>query len=541
MRAQTYCQDRVPWPRSLRPREFRRPQRALAIAWLACRMVPPQVGMPIMKGIFRKWWLWGLAVVLIAGAGIAWWLWPRKYKLTVSRETTVLLGPLNPDGTVNYVAALNQMYGQGVTPENNAAVLLIQATGRRVLLGKAASRVLKELGIEALPATGNYFVELVNFVPGLPASSPAGGVKTKDLQGRAEIEFRKAIKEPWRADDYPVIAKWLQANAEPLSLVLAATRRPRYHLPFVAASDPPCLLDVVRPYVGLYREIARALATRAMLHAGEGRIDEAISDLLALHRLGRLLGQGGRLLERLVGVIADGAASEVSVALATGGELSAAQARRLLGGLEAPAPIHDVVEAVDKAERFFFLDAVTGEARRSWTGHHGNDGVKINTDWDKLLRRFNYWHDMQVTAMRKPTFAERAAAAASFKSAFDQYADTLRKRAKWRLGLQNPGDYLFSIGFVSCTETCCKYDLETMSIRLAKVAVALAAWKAEKGEYPEELSEVAPEYVKKLPQDICADGPLTYRRVAKGYLLYSIGRNMTDDGGGSDDIAVRAE
>ncbi|GAH41095.1 unnamed protein product, partial [marine sediment metagenome] len=38
-----------------------------------------------MTGIFRKWWLWGLVVVLIAAAGIAYWLWPRPYKLTVSR------------------------------------------------------------------------------------------------------------------------------------------------------------------------------------------------------------------------------------------------------------------------------------------------------------------------------------------------------------------------------------------------------------------------------------------------------------------------
>ena len=85
-----------------------------------------------------------------------------------------------------------------------------------------------------------------------------------------------------------------------------------------------------------------------------------------------------------------------------------------------------------------------------------------------------------------------------------------------------------------------------MHFRLTKVAVALAAWKAEKGEYPEKRGELVPEYLKKLPQDLFAEGALTYRRVGKGYLLHSVGRNMTDDGGksgglGFDDIAVRAE
>ena len=58
---------------------------------------------------------------------------------------------------------------------------------------------------------------------------------------------------------------------------------------------------------------------------------------------------------------------------------------------------------------------------------------------------------------------------------------------------------------------------------------------------------MAPEYFKKVPQDLFAEGPLTYRRVGKGYLLYSVGENMKDDGGREDeakefdDIAVRAE
>ena len=50
---------------------------------------------------------------------------PRKVNITVGRETTYLTGPLNPDGTVNYLAALNAIYGKGVTPANNAVVPLI--------------------------------------------------------------------------------------------------------------------------------------------------------------------------------------------------------------------------------------------------------------------------------------------------------------------------------------------------------------------------------------------------------------------------------
>ena len=500
-----------------------------------------------MTGILRKWWFWGLVGLLIAAAGITYWLWPRTYELTVSRETTVLLGPLNPDGTVNYVAAMNQMYGEGVTPENNAAVLLIQAAGPDMFRGGRPRGVLKELGIEALPKSGNYFVHLGKFVSGLQPREPTTSEGIKELRERAHMELRKAIRGPWSGDDYPMIAKWLQANAKPLSLVVAASRRPRYHFPFISDSDPPILGDVVHPNVGAYREMVRALAARAMLNAGEGRIEEAVADVLACHRLGRLLGQGARLLDKLLGLLGAERASKHSAALATSRKLTAAQAKRFFAKLDALAAIPDVVDAVDNSERFFVLDLVGTQARGSWTGRHRHDDFKINVDWDKLLRKLNYWYDMQVAAMRKPTFAERAAAAASFESAITKHIDTLTRQAKWRLWKGDPGDALFMVAICSYTKQCMSQDIIIMRLRLAKLAVALAACKAEKGRYPEKLSDLEPEYFKKLPQDLFAEGPLTYRRVGKGYLLYSVGENMKDDGGQEDeakefdDIAVRAE
>src|SRR5271163_71889 len=49
--------------------------------------------------------------------------------VTISKETTFITAPLRKDGYVNYVAALNQRFGAGVTPENNAAVPFLKAMG----------------------------------------------------------------------------------------------------------------------------------------------------------------------------------------------------------------------------------------------------------------------------------------------------------------------------------------------------------------------------------------------------------------------------
>ena len=46
--------------------------------------------------------------------------------IVVGPDTTVFSGPIMPDGTVDYVAAINEIEGKGITPANNAACLLVQ-------------------------------------------------------------------------------------------------------------------------------------------------------------------------------------------------------------------------------------------------------------------------------------------------------------------------------------------------------------------------------------------------------------------------------
>ncbi len=78
--------------------------------------------------------------------------------------------------------------------------------------------------------------------------------------------------------------------------------------------------------------------------------------------------------------------------------------------------------------------------------------------------------------------------------------------------------------------------------RLAEVTLALAAYRAEKGSLPDGLDALAPGYLPEIPDDLFVDKPLHYRREGEGYLLYSVGADMKDDGGDAEkDIAVRVE
>jgi hypothetical protein len=62
-------------------------------------------------------------------------------------------------------------------------------------------------------------------------------------------------------------------------------------------------------------------------------------------------------------------------------------------------------------------------------------------------------------------------------------------------------------------------------------ALALQAWRAENGQYPDTLDALAPDILATPPPDPFGRGALRYRRCGERYLLYSVGPEGCDHGG----------
>src|SRR5262245_64165622 len=79
-------------------------------------------------------------------------------KFTISKETTYVTGPRDKDGYIDYIIALNERLRQGVTPENNANVLLIKAIGPYPEGARMPAELYKLMGIDEPPKKGSYIV-----------------------------------------------------------------------------------------------------------------------------------------------------------------------------------------------------------------------------------------------------------------------------------------------------------------------------------------------------------------------------------------------
>ena len=67
---------------------------------------------------------------------------------------------------------------------------------------------------------------------------------------------------------------------------------------------------------------------------------------------------------------------------------------------------------------------------------------------------------------------------------------------------------------------------------LLLVALALRAYHEDKQAYPATLAELAPTYLKRLPDDPFAlKGGFRYRKQGEKFVLYSVGPDAKDDGG----------
>lgn len=529
----------------------------------------------------RKWRTVFRCLLALAGTfvlalivwGVLWYRWAHKpAPLVVSKETTFITGPVRPDGSINYIAALNERYSEGVTPENNGAVLFWQAMGSSNIPAEDRQEFFKLLGIQPLAEEGDYFVPLAKFVEERGESlkeTKEVEVQSKPLPENWIDRWMVAMSRPWSREEFPLLAQWLEANEGPLALVTDASLREHWFHPLVP--EDGMLIGALLPASSASREMARTLVARAMLRAHSGQLEEAWQDIMACHRLARLVGGGPTLIDGLVGFVIDSMACEADQSLLQHAALSLAPLEKMRGDLDQLPPFPAMVEKLDAAERFSLLDCALNVARSdrgplneilnglgNGNGANGQTAIDpdliVTADWNIVLRIGNAWFDRLVAAFRLPDHAQQRAALEQLDWDLEQlgkgaggFAGTIRSMLSDPQGAasQRVGD-IFVTMLMPATLAAHAAEMKCeIRFVLAKLGFALAEYRVKHETYPETLADLVPKYVTKIPKDCFADGELHFERREDGYVLYSVGINGKDDGGSADsakdqdDLAIR--
>ncbi len=139
-----------------------------------------------------------LVTVLGVVGRIATW---RNPGVTVSPKTTFITAPLRADGTVDYLAAVNERSSQGVTPQNNAAVLLVEAVGPEAIHESARDRFFQMLGIDPPPEGGPHLERFADYLERtMPLASPPNEDEDSDYRRQEVYGIRHRL---WTMADSP--------------------------------------------------------------------------------------------------------------------------------------------------------------------------------------------------------------------------------------------------------------------------------------------------------------------------------------------------
>lgn len=488
--------------------------------------------------------------------------------VVVSKETTFITEPLRADGLPDYEAYWLQQASDGVTPENNAAPLIWEALWPGALAEEHWLPLCEAFGMESVPSTEAALVEAADEVvrqqiasdlaKSYAESSPQGATAAveynADWQSQVGLDLayqviEEAQRRPWTSKQLPALAEWVEQNRRPLELLVEASKRPRYFSPSPSMMNKSedMLISMLLPDIQMMRSAARALPARAMWNLGEGRPMDAWPDLLACHRLARLTAENDTLVGQLVAMAIEGIACRGTPVLLHHGDFSVVEARQILADLNTLGPASFCARAIDRGERFAFLDAVlyfaAGNADSAdFLGTpsepiHALSLARIN--WNSALRAGNTWYDRMVAAANLPQREDRLAELDQIDIDLVQLGQNTKSPSSMIGGLfsQNQrseiaGNILMGLFLPATRAAITVEDRTRAQFTLTKLAAALAVYRAEQGEYPAQLSDLCPGVLESIPPDLYTGKPLRYQRQDDGgYLLYSVFENEIDDGG----------
>ncbi|MCA9096745.1 MAG: hypothetical protein KDA36_00085 [Planctomycetaceae bacterium] len=462
----------------------------------------------------------------------------------MSEQTTVLTEPIDGEGFVDYLTALNNRAAEGVTPENNFEIVFREVMGDRKL-EEIAEEYYRLLGVAPSNDSENRFQPLDDY---LLEKYPNDSEKSEREKFRNQLYELQS--KPWTEAEYPLCAEWLKRNERALEKISVGAKRSRNFCPLVVPASEKSsegkLMAVHLPYQSERREIVSALKLRSVsrLHSGNG--EGSLEDLRTIQRIAILTSQTEHPIEWLSAVYLDSVARTGEILFLNHAKNRPERLREIANEIDRQEDIPSPNHTLDRYSRYEFLEAMTKiycqpETLKKLAAEPKADspasrGLLKTEVLDKQLKWGNRQYDEMLEIYEIQDSVKRKEASDKFTQTFE---DSLQKR-KGNLLLElftvNTSDSwgitTRNLVYSSTAPPLLSIDSHQRRItrkRMASLAFLIQAHRLERGEYPEELSKLIPDYVEDLPNDEFSGKPLHYERKDQGCILISFGPNQRDE------------
>jgi len=480
----------------------------------------------------------------------------QRVDLSMGEEVLVFTEPVRDDGTIDYLAALNEKYSQGVTEENNAFRGLFLLSDETLKGGDwfndstHFAETKRLLGV-----TDRELAESPKLV-GWRDYAAARGLD----DDAADALYMEYWDGPYDDDAASLYVQWLKENEPLFQKAVAAIDKDAYWFPLVLGEWPgiEMLRMVTLPHLGDHRGLARSLQKWAFYSALNGEPEKVVRVVRAVRRLARFHAQEPVLISMQVGIGMDGLANTTVLELLNKQVLPEKTLAALDAAMRARAPRRGLAALIREAEKCMALDSyMQAVARRFEPGNmHGpwvficSQLAEADIDVNRGLRRIAAHYDRLAEIASIGDFAKRQQAIDAFEQRFEEAliehgADTKGADRAGSLEDQQEADQasqrekllttLFIDVMAPSLGSASKLEFDALAQERATLtAIATERYRQANGELPTALSDLVPAYLDAVPTDPFDNKPMRYQPTDTGFMVYSVGSNLVDDGGDDD-------
>lgn len=322
-----------------------------------------------------------------------------------------------------------------------------------------------------------------------------------------------APAQPMPAEMERAVGEFLSRNGWALEILHMACATGAYRLP-QSACDPMTAGRL--PALGSMRASTRLLAVDAARAARRGDSDAAVRSLSTALALAECIRREPNLIWQLTRVACCQAAIDSIEDVLSCVSLDDRHLRELSGALERAEDPDAMARAVI-GERGWGVSMFYGPRPMFGRVVHAVYGATGLLDIDILT---------YLSVQAKFLAVLEAPPAQRWELAKPLPAGTPLPRFCVVTGMIAPS---FDIPQVDLARIC--------RLRTARAGLAAERYRSLNGELPDGLERLVPEYLESVPTDLFDGKPLRYRKLDKGYLVYSVGPDGQDDGGAERDSA----
>lgn len=348
------------------------------------------------------------------------------------------------------------------------------------------------------------------------------GVSSSRIEAVGGNSFRMVIIKAINAADFLAATESIKADFEVIRQGLAR--------PFVRMDDDyQQLFDIPIPRFVTIRSTVQMLAKRAQCHMLVGDPDKALQEVTLMNDMRRLLDARPMTLVSaminvaVAGLYADTVADGLRLQVWRESDLVVLQQQ--LEKVSLLRPVSDSIDSERVGVSQLFETLKPQKLADIFGGVTSKFLILMPRGWMYQNMVFGgRWMDQfedAIESNRNYILPQK------FEMVLREFEAEVKHKTPYKI-LAMVGIPNFSRAFQTTGKN------QTMA-NLTYLACALERYRMAKGQYPDALDRLVPQFTQKIPLDIIKGQPLRYR-CADGmqFTLYSVGWNDTDDGGNSE-------